>query len=71
MLEGEPDGAGRARMEVSAHRVDALAEQLAGWTGVAEVMAPPSVRSALRTLGERMASLYGAPSAQDGSETTP
>ncbi|WP_341944793.1 WYL domain-containing protein [Microbacterium sp. LWH11-1.2] len=70
MLDEPVDDAGRVRMEVSAHRVDALAEQLAGWTGVAEVVEPQSVRSALRDLGERMAALYGAPSAQDGSETT-
>ena len=54
----DPQGAGRARIEVSAHRVDALAEQLAGWTGVAEVVEPLSVRAALRDLGERMTALY-------------
>jgi len=64
MLDEVPDGAGRVRMEVSAHRVDALAEQLAGWTGVAEVVEPTEVRVALRELGERMASLYRDP---DGS----
>ena len=64
MLDDPPDAAGRVRMEVSAHRVDALAEQLAGWTGVAEVIEPTEVRLALRALGERMASLYRDP---DGS----
>jgi predicted DNA-binding transcriptional regulator YafY len=58
VLEGLPDTAGRVRIEVSAHRVDALAEQLAGWTGVAEVVEPAEVRVALRALGERLASLY-------------
>lgn len=70
MLDEPPDGTGRVRMEVSAHRGDALAEQLAGWTGAVEVAEPVEVRAALRELGERMVSLYGAPSAQDGSETT-
>lgn len=58
MLEEPPDGGGRVRMEVSAHRVDALAEQLAGWTGAAEVMEPAEVRIALRELGERIVALY-------------
>lgn len=58
MLDAAPDGAGRTRMEVSAHRVDALAEQLAGWTGAAEVVEPVEVRAALRELGERMVSVY-------------
>jgi predicted DNA-binding transcriptional regulator YafY len=58
MLDEPPDAAGRVRMEVSAHRVAALAEQLAGWTGVAEVDGPAEVRAALRELGERMAALY-------------
>lgn len=60
MLDEPPDSAGRVRMEVSAHRVDALAEQLAGWTGVAEVVEPTEVRSALCDLGERMVALYRA-----------
>lgn len=58
MLDEAPDVGGRVRMEVSAHRVDALAEQLAGWTGAAEVVEPPEVRLALRALGERMIALY-------------
>ncbi len=61
MLDVRPDGTGRARIEVSAHRVDALAEQLAGWTDVAEAVEPQSVRDALRELGERMAALYRTP----------
>ncbi|KQR26208.1 hypothetical protein ASF76_02835 [Microbacterium sp. Leaf151] len=67
MLDAEPRGEGRMRMEVSAHRADALAEQLAGWTGAAEVIAPASVRLALHDLGERMAALY-RPSAVGSSE---
>ncbi|WP_307381340.1 YafY family protein [Microbacterium sp. W4I20] len=58
MLDEAPDDAGRVRMEVRAHRVDALAEQLAGWTGAAEVVEPAEVRDALRALGERMVALY-------------
>lgn len=59
MLSEEPDADGRVRMEVSAHRVDALAEQLAGWTGAAEVLEPVAVRAALRELGERIVARYG------------
>ncbi|MFK0240540.1 helix-turn-helix transcriptional regulator [Microbacterium sp. NPDC090281] len=59
MLSDAPDGEGRVRIEISAHRVDALAEQLAGWTGAAEVIEPAVVRVALRQLGERIVSRYG------------
>lgn len=55
-----PDAEGAAFVEVSAHTIDALAEQLAGWTGAAEVVEPPEVRKALQTLGERIAALYAA-----------
>ncbi|MFC4139686.1 MULTISPECIES: YafY family protein [unclassified Microbacterium] len=64
VLEAEPDENGRALLEVRAHRVDALAEQLVGWAGVAEAIGPPEVRAALRELGERITALYrsdGAP----------
>ena len=57
---GTPDAEGAARAEVSAHTVEALAEQLAGWTGAAEVVEPPEVRAALRMLGERITALYAA-----------
>lgn len=49
----------RVRVEVRAHRVDALAEQLAGWTSVAEVLAPAEVRQALHQLGQRLTAKYG------------
>lgn len=49
---------GLTRVEVSAHRTDALAEQLAGWTTVAEVIEPAEVREALRLLGERIVARY-------------
>jgi predicted DNA-binding transcriptional regulator YafY len=71
MLDDEPDGEGRVRMEVSAHRVDALAEQLAGWTGAAEVVEPAEVRIALRELGERMVALYRDATHDTGSKTHP
>ena len=57
-LDDPPDGDGRVRIEVRAHRVDALAEQLAGWTSAAEVVEPADVRAALRELGERIATQY-------------
>lgn len=56
--EAEPDATGRVLVEVSAHRVDALAEQLAGWAAVAEAIGPAEVREELRELGERIARLY-------------
>lgn len=71
MIDEAPDGAGRVRMEVRAHRVDALAEQLAGWTGAAEVVEPAEVRAALRALGERMIALYADQEEDAGSETPP
>lgn len=49
---------GGALVEVRAHRLDALAEQLAGWTSVAEVLEPPEVRTELRRLGERIVAQY-------------
>ncbi|MFB7252476.1 helix-turn-helix transcriptional regulator [Microbacterium sp. NPDC056234] len=56
----DPDAEGAARVEVSAHAIDALAEQLAGWAGAAEAVEPPEVRAALRALGERIVALYPA-----------
>ncbi|WP_144874189.1 YafY family protein [Microbacterium sp. 1.5R] len=58
MVDRPPDTAGRVRIEVGAHRIDALAEQLAGWAGVAEVVEPAAVRVALRELGERIITVY-------------
>lgn len=52
------DSDGAPLVEVSAHRLDALAEQLAGWTSVAEVIEPQEVRNALRELGSRMIERY-------------
>ncbi|MBW1638586.1 WYL domain-containing protein [Microbacterium resistens] len=58
--DAQPDADGRSLVEVSAHRVSALAEQLAGWTGVAEVVEPAEVRAALRDLGEQILATYSA-----------
>ena len=54
---GDPDP--RPRVEVRAHRADALAEQLAGWTRSVEVVEPEDVRVELRRLAERMLAVYG------------
>ena len=51
---------------VSAHRTEALAEQLAGWAAVVEVTGPRSVRRALRDLGKRIAVQYADPDAGEG-----
>ncbi|WZO41784.1 WYL domain-containing protein [Microbacterium sp. LWO13-1.2] len=64
LLDDPPDRDGRVRVEVQAHRVDALAEQLAGWTSAAEVVEPAEVRTALRELGERIAALYRGEAAE-------
>lgn len=70
ILDVEPDPEGRSMVEVSAHRADALAEQLAGWTPAAEVIGPPEVRMALRHLAERIVALYTDPAdVEDGTQT--
>lgn len=48
----------RTVVEVRAHRIDALAEQLAGWSAVAEVVGPREVRVALADLGRRIVAQY-------------
>lgn len=58
ILDAPPDADGRTLVEVSAHRTDALAEQLAGWTSVVEVVGPHEVRGELRELGERIVAQY-------------
>ncbi|WP_267893853.1 helix-turn-helix transcriptional regulator [Microbacterium halophytorum] len=45
-------------VEVRAHRADALAEQLAAWASVVEVVEPAEVRSHLRQIGERLVEQY-------------
>ncbi|MGM7672054.1 helix-turn-helix transcriptional regulator [Microbacterium sp. A93] len=51
-------GDGTVRLEVRAQNIGALAEQLAGWSNVAEVIEPPEVRSALRELGAVITATY-------------
>lgn len=51
---------GSPLVEVHAHRVDALAEQLAGWSSVSEVIEPVEVRAALHALGEQIVERYAA-----------
>jgi predicted DNA-binding transcriptional regulator YafY len=65
---GPPELDGRVRVTVTAHRVDALAEQLAGWSAVAEVTGPPEVRAALAALGARLLAAYGPVAAPEVSE---
>lgn len=55
MLDDDGDA---ALVEVRAHRLDALAEQLAGWTSAAEVIEPVEVRIELLRLGERIVAQY-------------
>lgn len=61
ILDTAQDSDGRSVMQVSAHRTDALAEQLAGWTAVVEVTEPEEVRRALRHLGRRIVAQYADP----------
>lgn len=65
---GPPDPGGRIRLRITAHRVEALAEQLAGWESVAEVTGPPEVRAALAELGRRLVATYGPVAATEVSE---
>jgi len=61
ILDTAPDSEGRSELTVGAHRIDALAEQLAGWTAVIEVTGPREVRAALRNLGEQIVAMYSDP----------
>lgn len=65
---GGPEPDGRIRLTVTAHRVDALAEQLAGWGAVAEVTGPPEVCAALAELGRRLVAQYAPIPAPEVSE---
>ncbi|MGO1410058.1 MAG: helix-turn-helix transcriptional regulator [Microbacterium sp.] len=60
MIEAAEEGAQVEHpvVEVRAHRVEALAEQLAAWSSVAEVIEPIQVRAQLRKLGERIVEQY-------------
>ncbi|GAB2528170.1 helix-turn-helix transcriptional regulator [Paramicrobacterium agarici] len=52
-------GNGRVRVEARAQSTEALAEQLAGWAAVIEVVGPSEVRRALADLGRRLVNRYG------------
>ncbi|WP_309068680.1 WYL domain-containing protein, partial [Microbacterium sp.] len=49
---------GRTIVEARAHSVQALAEQLAGWAAVAEVIRPREVRDDLARLGALLVDRY-------------
>ncbi|MGV8883600.1 MAG: helix-turn-helix transcriptional regulator [Rhodoglobus sp.] len=49
---------GRSLVTVRAHTVTGIAEQLAGWTSVAQVLEPAAVRKALAALGQRITEVY-------------
>ncbi|AUS78383.1 WYL domain-containing protein [Actinoalloteichus sp. AHMU CJ021] len=52
-------GDGRVRVRVSAHRAVSVAEQLAGWGAVVEVVEPASVRDELARIGAELVGRYG------------
>ena len=49
---------GRMEVEVGAPAVGAIAERLAGWGAMIEVIDPPEVRDRLRQLGEELVATY-------------
>lgn len=50
---------GRVEVEARAQSVEALAEQLAGWAWVSEVVTPEAVRDELARIGARLRRMYG------------
>jgi predicted DNA-binding transcriptional regulator YafY len=56
-VEGIQDD-GRARVRVAAHMALSIAEHLAGWGAIVEVVEPASVRAELARLGAELAELY-------------
>jgi predicted DNA-binding transcriptional regulator YafY len=56
-VEGIQDD-GRARARVAAHMALSIAEQLAGWGAIVEVVEPASVRAELARLGAEVVELY-------------
>ncbi len=55
---GERDG--RVHVKVAAHWVRSIAEQLAGWGDLVEVVEPDSVRAELARIGRELTARYGA-----------
>ncbi|WP_134665813.1 MULTISPECIES: YafY family protein [unclassified Amycolatopsis] len=54
---GEQDG--RVHVKVAAHWVRSIAEQLAGWGDLVEVVEPDSVRAELARIGRELTARYG------------
>ncbi|MGW4395660.1 helix-turn-helix transcriptional regulator [Amycolatopsis nivea] len=54
---GEQDG--RVQVKVAAHWVRSIAEQLAGWGDLVEVVEPDSVRAELARIGRELTARYG------------
>jgi predicted DNA-binding transcriptional regulator YafY len=50
---------GRVEVEIGARTADMLAERLAGWSDVIEVVDPPEVREALARIGRALVARYG------------
>jgi predicted DNA-binding transcriptional regulator YafY len=68
-VEGdEPDG--RARVRVAAQSTGAVAEQLAAWATVVEVVGPPEVCAALARIGATLVERYGPPPRAGAATTT-
>jgi predicted DNA-binding transcriptional regulator YafY len=53
----EPDG--RLRLRVAAQSTTAVAEQLAGWSRMIEVVDPPEVKAELASIGTELVTRYG------------
>ncbi|MGW4644144.1 helix-turn-helix transcriptional regulator [Sphaerisporangium sp. NPDC004334] len=53
---------GRVRARVAAHMARSIAEQLAGWGAMAEVVEPQSVRTELARIGQELTDQYANPS---------
>lgn len=53
----EPDG--RLRLRVAAQSTTAVAEQLAGWARMIEVVDPPEVKAELASIGTELVTRYG------------
>jgi predicted DNA-binding transcriptional regulator YafY len=59
-IVGEHD-ADRITVSVAAHTARSVAEQLAGWGAMIEVVGPPEVRSELARIGGELVASYGEP----------
>jgi predicted DNA-binding transcriptional regulator YafY len=64
--EDGPVDDGRVRVRVAAHLPRAIAEQLAGWGALVEVLEPPSVRAELARIGAELAAQYTGEGDHDG-----